>query len=114
MKTFNNIRKRLIKWLIRDSDGYTFTGFREGQPIKFYYQEKTGKYFVGMRCGNMYYAAPSIWGWCFQMSEYLDWGNPVLGGEPVEINFQKWMYGILDNVHQQYTEELRRMAGEGE
>jgi hypothetical protein len=52
---FKYIRRKLVRKLIRPEDGYTFTGFREGEPLKFYYQEDTGKYLLGMRAGNMYY-----------------------------------------------------------
>jgi len=103
MTIIEKTRRHIIKLLIRSRDGYTFTGFSEGEPIKFYKQIKTGRYFVGMRCGNFYYAEPSLSCWCLHMSRNLDWSDERHGGEPVEIGFQDWMHGILDNIHEQYV-----------
>jgi hypothetical protein len=103
MKIIEKIRKSIVKALIRERDGYTFTGFSEGEPLKFYKQRKTGRYFVGMRGGTFYYAEPSLSGWCLHMSRHLDWSDERFGGEPVEVDFQDWMHGILDNIHDQYV-----------
>jgi hypothetical protein len=45
MTIIEKTRRHIIKLLIRSRDGYTFTGFSEGEPIKFYKQIKTGRYF---------------------------------------------------------------------
>ena len=114
MGLLNNLRKRIVQKLIRPEDGYTFTGFNEGQPLKFYYQEDTGKYLLGLRSDNWYYFSPSLSGWHSYASKHLPWGttqenavfNPMTGKmeshtygkEPQEIDFQKWIHGILENV----------------
>ena len=97
----NKLRKWLIKKLTKDTDGYTFTGFSEGQPIKFYYCESNNTYYMGIRSDTMYYARPTLSGWSLEMSRYLDW-DALKMSEPKVINFQTWIHGILANVHAQY------------
>lgn len=122
MGAFNNLRQRIVRKLIRPEDGYTYTGFSEDQPIKFYYQEDTGKYLLGQRSDNWYYFEPTLSGWRSYSSKYLPWGETVeecqfnsvtkkmdtctYHEEPKEIDFQKWLYGILDNINKQYNERL--------
>ena len=106
------IRSWLVKKLIRETDGYTFTGFSEGDPIKFYYQEGTGQYFIGKRLGNFYYGQMTLCGLSMRMSRWLDWSNEKLGGRPVEVDFQTWMYGMLDNIHDQYKREIQKYKGQ--
>lgn len=110
MSLLNNLRKRLVRKLLRPEDGYTYTGFREGKPIKFYYQESTGKYLMGMRSDTMYYFEPTLTGWSAASSKYLPWGMTYNGHtyptEPKKIDFQRWVHGILDNIYEQYKERL--------
>lgn len=122
MGAFSNLRHRIVKKLIRPEDGYTYTGFSEGEPIKFYHQDGTDKYLVGNRSDNWYYFEPTLCGWRSYASKYLPWGQTVdecvfnpetkemdphtYGAEPKEIGFQKWMFGILDNINKQYNEHL--------
>lgn len=122
----NKLRKFIIKKLIRPDDGYTYTGFSEGEPIKFYYQEDTGKYLVGKRSDNWYYFEPGLSGWHSYASRYLPWGqtvekcvfNPITkemdahtySKEPKEIGFKDWMYGILDNIHEEYVDNIMGMT----
>lgn len=119
---FKCIRRKFIQKLLRPEDGYTFTGFSEGDPLKFYYQEDTGKYLLGMRAGNMYYFEPTLSAWSSVSSRYLPWGetvekcvfNPVTKEmdpytyhqEPKEIDFKKWLFGIQDNIHELYKSTL--------
>ena len=97
----NKIRIWLVKKLLKDTDGYTFTGFSEKQPIKFYYCDSNNTYYMGIRSGTMYYARPTLSGWSLEMSKYIDWDNLKIS-EPTEVDFTKWIHGILDNIHKQY------------
>ena len=122
-KLFNKIRSKLVKKLIRPDDGYTYTGLSEGEPLKFYFQEDTGKYLVGRRCDNWYYFELKLDGWHSYASRYLPWGQTVkkcvwnsvtkemddhtYNQEPKEIDFQKWLYGISENINIQYQEKMR-------
>lgn len=121
-KLFNKIRLKLVQKLIRPDDGYTYTGFSEGEPLKFYYQEDTGKYLVGKRSDNWYYFELKLDGWHSYASRYLPWGKTVekcvwnsktqqmddhtYSQKPKEIDFQKWLYGISLDVHKKYIEWL--------
>lgn len=124
-KLINKLRLKLVKKLLRPDDGYTYTGFSEGEPIKFYYQEDTGKYLVGKRSDNWYYFELRLNGWHSYASRYLPWGQTVkkcvfncttkemddhtYHQEPKEIDFQEWLYGITKNIHAQYTGALMTM-----
>ena len=106
----NNLRRKIVQKLIRPEDGYTFTGFNEGQPLKFYYQEDTGKYLLGLRSDNWYYFAPSLSGWSSYASKFLPWGEDPYNKEPREIDFKKWIHGILDNVYEEYSERISNLS----
>ncbi len=124
-KLLNTIRRKLVEKLIRPDDGYTYTGFSEGEPLKFYYQEDTGKYLIGKRSDNWYYFEIQLSGWHSYASRYLPWGKTVekcvfncvtkemdartYNQEPKEINFQDWLYGIVKNVHTCYKEAILAM-----
>lgn len=114
MKAFNNLRQYIVRKLIRPEDGYTYTGFQGGEPIKFYYQEDTGKYLVGLRSDTMYYAEPTLTGWSLCSSRYLPWGETIDGctypQEPKEVEFQEWMHGILENICDQYSRRLDNLS----
>lgn len=115
-KLFNKIRLKLVKKLIRPDDGYTYTGFSEGDPIKFYYQEDTNKYLLGIRSGTMYYFVPTLSSWSSYASRYLPWGEKYYGHqykqEPQECDFQKWIFGIQENIWEEYKSHLQRMTPE--
>ena len=108
MKILNKLRLWAIKKLLKENDGYTYTGLTEGQPIKFYYSEDMDVYYLGKRSGNFYYGRPTLTGWSFEMSRYLPWGKRVDGyqypDEPKEIDFKKWIYGVLDTIYKQHKE----------
>ena len=123
---FEKIRKNLVNKLIRPEDGYTFTGFSGPEPIKFYYQEDTGKYLIGSRCETMYYFEPTLSGWSSYSSRYLPWGQTVevwnpgtrkvepytYKEEPHEIDFDHWRYGILEMIHEEYIDSILSMSPE--
>ena len=118
MKLLNKLRRHLVAKLIRPEDGYTYTGFSEGEPIKFYYQEDTDKYLLGSRSDNWYYHSLGLTGWGAEYSRYLPWGalkanckfNPTTGqmqdakfpSEPQEIDFITWIYGLSKNAHKNH------------
>ena len=114
MGLFNNLRKSLIRKLLRPEDGYTYTGLHGGVPIQFYYQEDTDRYLLGMRNYTMYYYEPTLTGWSAVSSKYLPWGQTVDGytynQEPKKIDFQRWIFGILDNVYNQYKKRLDNIS----
>jgi hypothetical protein len=103
-----------VRKLIRPEDGYTYTGFQGGEPIRFYHQEDTGKYLVGLRSDTMYYAEPTLTGWSLCSSRYLPWGKTVEGytypQEPKEVEFREWMYGIIENISDQYLKRLDNLS----
>jgi hypothetical protein len=92
------LRLWLIKKLLKDSDGYTYTGFVDSEPIKFYYKSDTNEYLLGMRSGTLYYCLPGVGSWTAIMSRHLTWGDDCVGVEPVEVNFVKWIHGILETI----------------
>ena len=100
MKFFNNLRHRVVKKLIRPEDGYTYTGFIEGGPIKFYYQENKDRYILALT-SEAHYLAPTLTGW----TDYYTYGV-----ELKEIEFKKWMHGVLSNVCDQYFERLESLS----
>lgn len=110
MGLFNNLRKRIVYKLLRPEDGYVYTGLCGGEPVKFYHQEDTGKYLLGMRSDTMYYYEPTLTGWNAVSSKYLPWGQTVDGytynQEPKEIDFQRWIHGVLENIYRQYGDRL--------
>ncbi len=124
-KILNKIRRKLVSKLIHPDDGYTYTGFSEGEPLKFYYQEDTGKYLIGKRSDNWYYFELQLCGWHSYASRYLPWGKTVekcvfncvtkemddhtYNQEPKEVDFQDWIYGLAQNVNKQYRERIMSM-----
>ena len=128
MKMLNKFRRYLIRKLIKPEDGYTYTGFSEGEPIKFYYQDSTDTYLLGKRSDTMYYFKPTLTSWSSVSSRYLPWGKTVdkcvfnpktkkmdlytFPSEPREISFKKWIYGIQDNIHKQFIDYLLNLSTE--
>jgi len=97
----NKLRLWLIKKLLKESDGYVNLGLSEGESINFYYDENINKYVLGQRCGNFYYAQLKICGLCFYMSRYLDWSDTHK--EPKIVPFNRWIYGVLEQIHEEYV-----------
>lgn len=102
------IRQWLIKKLLKESDGYVYVGLREDSPINFYYDENINKYVLGKRRGNFYYTQLQISGWCSYMSRYLPWGDTLI--KPKVVPFQRWIYGISEQIQEEY-QELRGAKG---
>ena len=107
----NKIRLWIIKNLLKDTDGYTFTGFgQDGVPLKFYYSKDNDTYYLGLRSGTMYYARPTLTGWSLEMSRYLPWGKTIEDltymSEPKEIDFKRWIFGVLENINNQYRDKV--------
>lgn len=97
MKLFNNLRKRIVDKLIRPEDGYTYTG----RPVKFYYSEKTNKYILCTESEYGYHLEPTLTGWV---------DANIYGFGLEEIEFSKWIHGVLDNVCSQYFERLDNIS----
>ena len=96
MGAFSNLRQCIVKKLIRPEDGYTYIGSKDGEAIKFFYDESTDTYLLGNRADAWYYFAPALAGW----------RSYVCHDKPKEEGFVKWLYGILDNINKQYNEHL--------
>ena len=124
----NKVRKAIIKKLIKPADEYIYTGFSEGEPVKIYYQESSGKYLIGHRSNNWYYFEMTLTGISSVASRYLPWGktvekctwNPITkemdphtyGSEPVEVDFNTWISGISKDIYKQYVDRLMEMTPE--
>ena len=89
MKLFNNLRKQLVRKLIRPEDGYTYTG----EAVKFYYGDN-GQYIVFM---SDRYTFPTLTGW----KEY-DGDKYGL----VEVDFYTWKHGMIADITTQYLNRL--------
>lgn len=102
MQLFNNLRKRIVCKLIRPEDGYTFTGFSRDEPIRCYYHKSKNMYIVSMYDddGN-YYFKPTLTGWVPYCTDHE---------KPDEIDFQKWLHGILENIYNEYYERLNNIS----
>lgn len=103
MKLFENLRQRIVHKLIRPEDGYTYTGFIEGGPIKFYYKENEDKYILALT-SEAHYLTPTLTGW----ADYYTYGT-----ELKEVEFKKWVHGILENVCDEYSVRLEDLAKTG-
>lgn len=95
MSLFNSIRQGIVKKLIRpEEDGYLPVGDKD---IKFYYNEQNDIYLLGMYTDNGYYNKPTLMGW----------RDGWVHSDPIkEIPFDKWIYGVLDNIGEQYSKRL--------
>jgi hypothetical protein len=98
----NKIRIWIIKKLLKEKDGYINIGIQENTPINFYYDENINKYVLGKRSGNFYYAQLKICGLCYYSSKHLDWNEKHK--EPKIVPFNRWIHGVLDQIHQEYME----------
>ena len=97
MNMLNNLRKRIVNKLIRSEDGYTYTG----KLVKFCYSEKEGKYILCSESEYGYYLEPTLTGW--KDAEIYGFGLE-------EIDFNKWIHGVLDNICTQYFNRLDNIS----
>ena len=95
MNLFNSIRQSIVKKLIHpEEDGYMPVGDRD---IKFYYNEEDDVYLLGMHTENGYYNKPTL----------IGWRDGWMHSKPImEIPFDHWIYGVLDNIGEQYSKRL--------
>jgi hypothetical protein len=100
-KIIKQIRLWIIKKLLHEDEGYTFTGFADGEPRKFYYWPGEDIYVMGQRCQNFYYCVPTLTGWYARTSRHIDWDGLGLV-RPVEVPFSEWIHGILETINKQY------------
>lgn len=101
MGLFNNLRHHIVERLIRPEDGYIHIGLSGGEPIRFYYDKKHNKYIISMCSESGHYFEPTLTGW-----SVIDAYDIALE----KVDFQKWIYGILNNVYNQYSESLDRLS----
>ena len=101
MKVFDNLRKRIVHKLIRPEDGYIHTGIVNGKPIKLYHDLGTGKYMLGMQSEHGYFSIPTLTGWAD------GWEHMTT---VKEIEFPQWIYGVLSNVRDEYSERLDNLS----
>lgn len=101
MKLFDNLRKRIVQKLIRPEDGYTYTGIIKGESIRFCYEKDFDQYSLYMKPD---YFVPTLTGWRAWVSK-----SKVVE----EVPFQKWMYGILGNICEEYFARLENLSCEG-
>ena len=97
MKLFNDLRKRIVNKLIRPEDGYTYIG----KQVKFCYSEKDNKYILCTESEYGYYMEPTLTGWK---------DADIYGCGLEEIEFNKWIHGVLDSVCAQYFERLDNIS----
>ena len=97
MGLFNNLRQRIVRKLIRPEDGYMFIGTDKDKQTRFYYNEEDNVYILGMPSDNGYYSKPTLVGW------RDGW---VYSSNLKEVPFKKWIYGVLENIGDQYSERL--------
>lgn len=97
MGLFNNLRHRIVEKLIRPEDGY----MHMNESVKFYYDESTGKYILCMKTEDGYYLEPTLTGWAN--------ANTYSTGLK-EIEFKKWIHGVLDNICSLYFERLDNIS----
>lgn len=86
------------EWNIEKS----FQGIREENTLKFYYSESNDSYYVGRRCGTMYYGEvdPNNFDTTFRMSRHLPWGKEHYPSEPKEISFNEWLKGFVEKNYE--------------
>lgn len=102
MGLFNNIRKSIVRKLIRPEDGYVYTGCVFEEPVKFYYDKDANKYLLGMRTSHGYHSVPTLAGWAD------GWMYSVDSLE--EVRFHRWIHGVLENVGYEYSQRLDDLA----
>lgn len=94
MSLLNNLRKSIVRKLIRPEDGCILVG----KETKLLYNEEDDMYILGMHStNNDYYKKPTLVGW-------RDGWVHSMGA--MEVSFSEWIYGVLDNICEQYSEKL--------
>lgn len=102
MKLFNNLRKKLVRKLIRPEDGYIRTGNSiTGETIKLCRLADSDLYMMVVKtplCN--FHWTPTLAGW-----------SAVEGPLLVEeVSFQDWAWGILSNLTEEYSERLNNIS----
>lgn len=93
MSLLNDLRQGIVRKLIRPEDGY----IQAGKDIKLLYNEEDDMYILGMHSTNGYYNKPTLVGW-------RDGWVHSMGAK--EVPFSEWIYGVLDNIGEQYSKRL--------
>ena len=100
MKLFDNLRKRIVQKLIRPEDGYTDISFIGGEPVQFHYEEHADQYLLYTKYDNGSYFVPTLTGWREYLSKH----------QSREIPFHRWVYGILENICDEYFARLEDLS----
>ena len=100
MGIFNNLRKRIVQKLIREEDGYTYTDAYEAGPVRFYCDSFGKYYYSRVRCGQRTFYEPTLMGW----------KHVENGCAKVQVSFDEWLVGILDNIYDSYSERLSNIS----
>lgn len=98
MGLFNRLRHKVIDKLIRPEDGYVYVGLDTNEPIRFCRESTSDKYWLGMQ---KHYLMPTLTGWKDRTVDDEDLH---------EINFSEWIYGILDNLSDEYSKRLDSLS----
>ena len=98
MGLFNNLRRSIVRKLIRPEDGYIYIGNVYGEPIKFYYDKDAHKYLLGMRTSHGYHSVPTLAGWADGWVYSVD--------DLEEVRFQEWIHGVLNDLGDEYSRRL--------
>lgn len=98
MGVLNNLRKNIVHRLIRPDDGYIPTGY----VTKLYREKDTYQYIMERvtSVSDTYYK-PSLTGWhTVAMSK----------SNLEEVEFTEWVFGILSNLHVEYSKRLENIT----
>lgn len=100
--SLNNLRRKIVQFLIRPEDGYIKTGTWSGEPPRFYYDEDNEKYYYSIILdGKRTYSGLTLMGW----KSY----KPV-SAQLKEIYYSEWLFGIADNIYEEYSERLSNIS----
>ena len=100
--SLNNLRRKLVKRLIRPEDGYIETGTWGKESIRFYYDKNNGRYYTSIISDDgRTYSGVTLMGW----KQY----NPAQD-QVEEIDFNEWRRGIVDNIFDEYSERLSNIS----
>lgn len=72
-------------------------GFCEDEPIDFAYDTSINKPILCQRVDNFYYAYPTINGWVFYRSRYVD---DERDKDIVKISFMEWANKVIEECKQ--------------
>lgn len=100
--SLNNLRRKIVRHLIRPEDGYIKTDTWGGEPMRFYYDRSNGKYYSSIILdGKRNYNGVTLTGWKVYHPD---------PSQVEEIDFHTWRHGIVDNIYHEYSERLSSIS----